>query len=94
MSLAVAVGGEAAGTLQGQPGVSVGPESADVATLTLVPNSAARIAVADALSSRRSLAYTLEGSVEAAPEEGKTRTFDIERSSALNPVPGLTGVLR
>ncbi|HEY4542440.1 MAG TPA: hypothetical protein VIG66_08715, partial [Noviherbaspirillum sp.] len=50
VSLAVAVGGEAAGTLQGEPGVSVGPESADVATLTLMPNSAARIAVADALS--------------------------------------------
>ena len=94
VSLAVAVGGEAAGTLQGQPAISIGPESADVATLTLAPTSAARIAVADALSSRKSLAYTLKGSVDAAPEEGKSRSFDIERSSALNPVPGLAGVLR
>jgi hypothetical protein len=94
VSLAIAVGGEAAGTLQGQPAISIGPESADVATLTLKPASAARIAVADALSSRKSLAYTLKGRVDATPEEGKSRSFDIERSSALNPVPGLAGVLR
>jgi hypothetical protein len=94
VSLAVAVGGESAGTLQGQPAISIGPESADVATLTLAPTSAARIAVADALSSRKSLAYTLKGSVDATPEEGKSRSFDIERSSALNPVPGLAGVMR
>jgi hypothetical protein len=94
VSLAIAVGGEAAGTLQGQPAISIGPESADVATLTLSPTSAARIAVADALSSRKSLAYTLKGSVDATPEEGKSRSFEIERSSALNPVPGLPGVMR
>jgi hypothetical protein len=94
VSLAVAVGGESAGTLQGQPAISIGPESADVATLTLSPTSAARIAVADALSSRKSLAYTLNGSVDATPEEGKSRSFEIERSSALNPVPGLPGVMR
>ena len=94
VSLAVAVGGESAGTLQGQPAISIGPESADVATLTLAPTSAARIAVADALSSRKSLAYTLKGSVDATPEEGKSRHFDIERSSTLNPVPGLPGVMR
>ncbi|HWI25054.1 MAG TPA: LEA type 2 family protein [Lysobacter sp.] len=94
VSLAVAVGGESAGTLQGQPAISIGPESADVATLALSPTSAARIAVADALSSRKSLAYTLKGSVDATPEEGKSRSFEIERSSALNPVPGLPGVMR
>jgi hypothetical protein len=94
VSLAVAVGGETAGTLQGRPAIAIGPESADVATLTLTPTSAARIAVADALSSRKSLAYTLKGNVEATPEQGKSRNFDIERSSALNPVPGLAGVLR
>jgi hypothetical protein len=94
VSLAVAVGGESAGTLQGQPAISIGPESADVATLTLAPTSAARIAVADALSSRKSLAYMLKGSVDATPEDGKSRNFEIERSSALNPVPGLPGVMR
>jgi hypothetical protein len=94
VALAIAVAGESAGTLQGQPGIGIGPESADVATLTLAPSSAARIAVADALSSRKALAYTLKGSIDATPEEGKTRSFEIDRSSTLNPVPGLAGVLR
>ncbi len=94
VSLAVSVGGEAAGTLQGQPALGVGPESADVATLTLTPTSAARIAVADALSNRGSLPYVLEGTLDGVPEGGKPRTFEIERSSTLNPVPGLPGVLR
>lgn len=94
VTLAVSVGGEPAGTLQGQPALGIGPESADVATLTLVPTSAARIVVADALGSRRALAYTLAGSIEATPEQGKPRSYDIERSSTLTPVPGLPGVLR
>ena len=94
VSLAVAVGGETAGTLQGQPAISIGPESADVATLTLAPTSAARIAVADALSSRKSLAYTLKGNVDATPEAGKSRSFDVKRRNTLSTVPGLTGVLR
>lgn len=94
VSLAVSVGGQPAGTLQGQPGMGIGPESADIATLTLAPSSAARIVVADALSGRRAIPYTLGGSIEAAPEDGKARSFDVERSSSLAPVPGLPGVLR
>lgn len=94
VSLAVTVGGEAAGTLQGEPAISIGPESADIATLTLAPTSGARIAIADALSRRGSLAYQLAGNIDATPEDGKSRSFDVERSSSLNPVPGLPGVLR
>ena len=94
LSVAVTIGGESAGTLTGNPGLSVGPESADVATVTLAPASAARIVVADALSSRRSLSYALSGSISATPDGGKPRTFTISHSSALNPAPGLPGVLR
>lgn len=94
IALALAVGGESAGTLQGQPGISIGPESADVTTLTLSPTSAARIVVADALVSRRTLPYTLKGNVDGTPEEGRPRSYAIERTSGLNPVPGLSGVLR
>jgi len=93
-ALAVTVGGESAGTLAGNPALSIGPESADVATLTLMPTSAAKIAVADALSGRRSLAYTLDGTITASPEDGKPRTFDVAHDSTLNPAPGLPGVLR
>jgi hypothetical protein len=28
------------------------------------------------------------------PEEGKSRSFDIDTRNTLNPVPGLDGVLR
>ena len=94
VTLAVTVGGESAGTLSGAPALSIGPESADVATLTLAPTSAARIAVADALAGGSSLQYALNGTLAATPETGKLRTFEVERSSALNPAPGLPGVLR
>jgi hypothetical protein len=95
VSLALAVAGEAAGTLQGQPALTIGPEAADVATLRLAPSPAARIAVADALASRRALAYTLKGSVDAAGGDStRVRNYPIDRSSALSPVPGLDGVLR
>ena len=94
VGLALFVGTESAGTLQGQPAITIGPESADIATLTMAPSSSARILVADALAARRTLAYTLNGNIDAAPEDGKSRSYAIERSSSLNPVPGLPGVLR
>ena len=90
----VQVGEQEAGKLRASPGLSVGPESADVVTVAFSPTSAGRIAVADALASRRTLPYTLKGSAGATPEEAKQRTFDIDTRNTLNPVPGLDGVLR
>ena len=94
ISLAVTVAGEAAGTFAATPAQVVGPESADVVTLTLNPAASAKLAVADALAGNRSLPYSLKGSVAATPDEGRVRTFQIERNSALSPAPGLPGVLR
>jgi hypothetical protein len=94
VALALAVGSEAAGSVQGSPGFTIGPESADVTTLSLSPSPAARIVVADALAARRVLAYTLKGTLAAAAENGSVRSYPVERSSALSPVPGLPGVLR
>jgi hypothetical protein len=94
LSLAVTADGESAGTLTGNPALSIGPESADVATLVMIPTSAAKIAVADALSNRRSIAYTLKGTIDATPEDGKSRHYEIDGSNSLNPAPGLPGVLR
>jgi hypothetical protein len=93
-SLAMTLGGQAAGTLQGQPALSIGPESADIATLALAPASAAKIAVADALARGGSIDYALEGTLDAAPEDGRVRSFDVKRRNTLSTVPGLTGVLR
>ena len=94
LNLAMAVGAVPAGTLSARPGLSIGPESADVATVTLTPSSAARIVVADALARGTSVHYSLEGGIDAAPENRSAHTFQVERSNTLGPVPGLPGVLR
>lgn len=94
LDLTLATGGTRAGQLQAQPGLDIGPESADVVQVRLQPASEARVLVADALASGRSIAYRLEGSTDAVPQDGRSRNFKLERSSSLNPVPGLVGVLR
>jgi hypothetical protein len=94
VSLALTVEGESAGTLEGSPGITIGPESADLATLSLVPAPAARLRVGDALASRRSVQYAFAGRVDTAVEGTSVRSFDIERRSSLSPVPGLPGVMR
>ena len=94
LDLAFVVAGNAAGALQAQPALSVGPESAEIFVVKLQPAAAAKLAVADALGGGRSVPYTLKGSIAATPDEGRRRTFQIERSSALSPAPGLPGVLR
>ena len=93
--LALSLGSDEAGRLQGTPALSIGPESADVIAVNLQPTGAAKLAVADALASGRSVSYTLKGSIDATPDEAqKQRNFEVDRSSALSPAPGLPGVLR
>ncbi|AJC45066.1 MULTISPECIES: LEA type 2 family protein [Xanthomonas] len=94
LRLDLGVGGEAAGSLQAAPGISIGPETADVVSVALKPSSSARMAVADALAGRRSLEYTLKGSIAATPEDKKPRSFEIDTRNMLSPAPGLDGVLR
>jgi hypothetical protein len=93
--LEVGVDEHAAGTLQATPGISIGPTSADVVKVSMKPDAMARITVADALASRRSLSYRLQGTVTATPDETtKSREFEVDDGSLLNPAPGLDGVLR
>ncbi len=94
ISLSMSLGSEQAGTLQGNAGISIGPESADVVTLTHSPTPGARIAMADALAAQRSIGYVLKGTVNATPEDANPREYPIERTSSLSPVPGLPGVMR
>lgn len=94
VDVALAVAGTPAGRLQASPALGIGPESADTVTVVLNADTAAKVVVADALAARRAVAYTLSGTVTATPEEGRARSYAIERSSELNPAPGLTGVLR
>ena len=94
VDLAMTIAGQAATSLQASPSLTIGPESADVASLPFSPSAQARLRIADALAARRSVAYTLAGRLDAVPEDGGRRSFDIDRQSAMTPVPGLPGVLR
>ncbi len=94
VDLAMTVAAADAGRVQARPGVSIGPESADVVTLILAPNVAGKLAVAEALAAGRSVDYQLTGRIGAVPEEGRLRDFQVERRSALSPAPGLPGVMR
>lgn len=94
IDLAISIGDNAAGSLRAQPAITVGPESADVISVTLVPAAAAKFAIADALATGRSTSYSLKGTVTATPIDRAQRTFEIDRGSALTPAPGLPGVLR
>ena len=95
VNLAITVGGQDAGRLRGQAGIVIAGESADVVTLTHAPPATARIALANALAARRSIAYTFDGTINASPtDKPKPKDYDVKRTSALNPVPGLEGVLR
>lgn len=81
-----------AGTLALQPGVSVGPESAEVIDLTLAPSSAAANHVQAAGVRRGSVAYELTGTIHSSEPERRRDAFEFK--SQLSAVPGLTGVLR
>src|SRR5690606_4032207 len=95
VELELAVGGEAAGALREAVALEIGPESADVVELPLDPTSPARMLLADALASGRGVDYALKGRVEAGPaDRSSSRSYPIDRKSALSPAPGLPGVLR
>lgn len=83
-----------AARLELRPGLDVAPESADVHTATITPTPAGRARLATALADGRGLDYTLRGTVEATPQDGKPKTWTLKRESALSPVPGLPGALR
>ena len=93
-NLSIAFDNGAAASVQAQPQISIGPESADVFSAIVTPQAAGRARIATALADGRGLNYTLSGSLDASPENGRSRNYKIERSSALTPVPGLPGVLR
>lgn len=94
VELGLALDGQPAAKLQSTPGISIGPESADVVTVRVTPPAGARIAIADALARGAAIGYHLEGTLVAAPEDGSARTYEIDRDNRLGPVPGVAGVLR
>ena len=85
------IGGQPAGTLKLQPALTVGPESADVAVVVIAPQAGAKTAVAAALAAGRSVRYRVSGQIRTREPRG---SYKFEYDSALNPAPGLPGVLR
>ncbi|MDE2406281.1 MAG: hypothetical protein KGL91_00265 [Xanthomonadaceae bacterium] len=77
-----------------QPALDIGPESADVVNATVAPLPAGRARIASALADGHGLSYTLHGSIVATPQDRQQKSWDIQRESALSPVPGLPGALR
>lgn len=94
VDLTLRAGTEEAGKLSATPALTVGPETADITTVTLAPTAGARIVVAGALADHRNLDYVLEGTLTAAAQDKKARDYEVRRASALSPVPGLPGTLR
>lgn len=91
IDLRLQVAGTEAGRIALQPGITVGPSSAEIIETLLVPAAAANEPLHAALRTRDGLRYRLDGRIVA----GEPRdNFDIEFQSALSPVPGLDGVLR
>jgi hypothetical protein len=85
------IAGQPAGHVQLQPALTIGPEAADIATVTLAPSPAASSAVQSALAGGRSVRYRISGRIATREPKGDT---PFEYESALTPVPGLAGVLR
>ena len=91
----ITVGGQSAGTLVDAPALQIGPESPDVISVRMQPDSGARMLLADALAAGRGIDYELDGTITAAPaDRGSARDYAVKRKSALSPTPGLPGVLR
>ncbi|HLS84616.1 MAG TPA: LEA type 2 family protein [Arenimonas sp.] len=91
LGLTMSIGGSEAARFEIDPGLSVGPGSSELISHRFTPSDAARAAVDQALAQRRGIRYRLEGRI-ASSDPGSDDPYDYQ--SALDPVPGLTGVLR
>lgn len=91
VSVKLLVSGHEAGSIAASPGISIGPESADVVNATIAPGLGAKLAVASALNAQQSVRYTLAGTISTAEPK---RDYEFSYDSTLNPAPGLNGVMR
>ena len=73
------------------PSLTVGPGSNELVRHEFVASAEVKAAIDAAFSGNRSVRYRLEGRL-ASSDPGSDDAFDY--SSALDPVPGLPGVLR
>jgi hypothetical protein len=83
--------GQDAGAISAAPAIDIGPESADTVEAMLTPSLEGKVAVASALSAGQSIRYRIAGTIDTTQRDGD---YEFEYESALNPAPGLPGVLR
>jgi Late embryogenesis abundant protein len=87
----LSVNGQQATRISIDPGLSVGPGSNELVQHVFTPAAGPKAAVDQALANRRAVRYQLTGRI-ASSEPESDHPFDYQ--SALDPVPGLAGVLR
>ncbi|MCX7034339.1 MAG: LEA type 2 family protein [Arenimonas sp.] len=87
----LSVNGQEATRISIDPGLSVGPGSNELVQHVFTPAAGPKAAVDQALANRRAVRYQLTGRI-ASSEPETDHPFDYQ--SALDPVPGLAGVLR
>ena len=85
------IGGHDATTIDLDPGVSVGPGSNELVPVTFAPAAGAKAGVDAAMAAGRGVRYSIDGSISSS-DPGSDDEFHYQ--SALDPVPGLAGVLR
>ena len=86
------IGDGASMHLEATPGLTVAPNSAEPYPIGFQLNADASERIANALSSRLSVNYTLKGRIESSEPKSRNDEFDFE--SSLTPVPGLGDTLR
>lgn len=87
----LSVNGQEATRISLDPGLTVGPGSNETVQHVFTPAAGPKAAVAEALASRRAVRYQLNGRI-ASSEPATDHPFEYQ--SALDPVPGLAGILR
>ncbi len=84
-------GGQPAAQIDLDPGFSVGPGSSEVVAHVFAPPQAIKVAVEAAAAAGRGSRYRIHGAI-SSDEHGTDDDFEYQ--SALDPIPGLPGVLR
>lgn len=85
------IGGQEAVRFDIDPGLAVGPGSTELVAHSFAPSAAARSALDSALAAGRGVRYRIAGEIRSS-DPGTNDRYEYE--SALDPVPGLAGVLR
>lgn len=92
VSAQLRIDGVNAATLQLTPAVAIGPQSAEVEDLLVMPAPEAAARISAALESGRRVDYALSGTLTSTDPDRRRDDFTFD--GQLWPVPGLPGTLR